>query len=177
MALREICQRLQGLYPSEKPKLPRLNYVLNLLNWGLENGHLSKPEYNFHYDEWEHASAIYLVELADEFHPSAEETALKAAGFTVHSVHRVKRGMWFDVTAPNGEKGAVLNHGEWIWHFFSCEFAATSSGTSIESCQTGGLGDAIETDEELAEYQRLLRRENVPSEFWYYRGVYESMDK
>lgn len=78
---------------------------------------------------------------------------LIGAGFTVHAVwaHR-----WFKVTAPDGTEGHVLRQGKNCWHFFNDNPGWTASGTSVDSCLRGGLGDALHTDAHVKAYERLL---------------------
>lgn len=82
---------------------------------------------------------------------------LEAAGFTVVKAIRLKfrrPGKWFEVITPDNDKGCVLRIGSRCWHFFYKDIGATSSGSSVESCPNGMLGDAVGTDAELETYKK-----------------------
>jgi len=88
---------------------------------------------------------------------------LKKAGFHVikeigigDSLWGFKKGRWFAVVSPENEGGIVLMQGPNIWHFFAKNTETTASGSSAKMCHYGGLGDAIDTDSQIASYKRYL---------------------
>jgi hypothetical protein len=81
---------------------------------------------------------------------------LREAGFTVHASHD---GRWYEVSR-DGEDGLVLRQHENCWHWFSKLHAATASHNDISRCDSGGLGDALDTDAQVRTYERLVR--NAP---------------
>jgi hypothetical protein len=98
---------------------------------------------------------------------------IQAAGFGIVEVHRP--GRWYEVTAPDGEHGAILKQSEACWHFFARDVAATASHSDVARCHLGGLGDAIGTDGQLKTYRQLLSEPNVPAALRSYRGVHAAM--
>ncbi len=97
------------------------------------------------------------------------ERELKEAGFTVTATY--PGGKWFQVTAPLGEKGAVLRQSGAAWHFFAAESTSTYSGSSADQCHLGGLGDALVTESQCRTYYHLVLH-NVPRDLKEWNSVY-----
>lgn len=97
---------------------------------------------------------------------------LEAAGFT--NVVAIRKGRWYTVT-KGGEGAAVLFQHDSAWHWFSVTQKATASGSSAESCDRGGLGDAIGDDNDMKQYKRMVLQ--VPRGLMDFEGVYAAVQQ
>lgn len=75
------------------------------------------------------------------------------AGYTIHS--RLRGGRWFEVTTPGGQAAVVGVQNPKAWHVFG-KSRWTTSGSSAERAERGGLGDVIGTDAEMRGYKRFV---------------------
>jgi hypothetical protein len=92
---------------------------------------------------------------------------LEAAGYT--NVVAIRKGRWY--TATKGNEGCAIGiQAPNAWHWFSAKHAATASGSSAKNCDSGGLGDVVGDDREMAAYKRLIRQ--VPKGLLDLEGVY-----
>jgi hypothetical protein len=98
---------------------------------------------------------------------------IEAAGFRVVKTHRL--GRWYEVVGPDGEAAAILRQSGTAWHWFARDYQATASGSSVATCDRGGLGDAIGGGAEMAAYRHLLRETNVPHPLRMFEGVHVAM--
>ena len=86
---------------------------------------------------------------------------LEKAGFTVLKEIAIekflfpsRRGKWYEVLSPSGEKGIVLKAAG--YHFFYSDFVGTASHSDLSQCHLGSLGDAIDTDSQLRAYSKAV---------------------
>jgi hypothetical protein len=91
--------------------------------------------------------------------------AIREGGFDITEV--VRRGRWYKVRTPKGEEAAFLWQSQGILHYFAKETPF------FQTCWEGEFGDDGPSDEEFAEYKRLLL--NVPKELHSYQGVSSAM--
>lgn len=83
---------------------------------------------------------------------SKEEAEL--AGYIVH--RSFCDGVYLEVTTPTNDEGVLVQQAPNIWHFFFSNFEGSASGQTPKTAIEGNLSDAIGTDDELKEYERLL---------------------
>jgi hypothetical protein len=93
-----------------------------------------------------------------------DEWVTDASGNVVPGLKGPARyGKWFECDVPratlqiaeSNERVLMLRQSRNIWHAFY-SYTATASGGDPARALTGGLGDAIDTDEELKSYSRLV---------------------